>query len=254
MNYGMYVSASGVLTSLYRQDIHANNLANINTAGFKPEITTTVAREAARVEDGLAHLPSNLMLERLGAGVLLAPNRVSTEQGALERTGEPLDLAIEGEGFFVIGTPDGPRLSRDGRLTVNADGLLVQAASGMPVLDASDETIRLDPRRPVTVASDGTLSQGGPGGGVRLGFVAVDAAGLRKIGDNLLEAPPAAMNARRAPTGRVHQGAIERSAVDPIKAMLGVTSAATAVTNNARMIQLFDDLMNRTISTFARMA
>lgn len=252
MNYGMYVSASGVLTSLYRQDVHANNLANVNTAGFKPDITATVARESARVEDGLGHLPSNLMLERLGAGVLLAPNRVSAQQGSIEQTGAPLDLAIEGEGYFVVGTADGSRLSRDGRLAMNADGVLVQAASGMPVLDAAEQVIRLDPMRPVTVGIDGTVSQGGAGD-VRLGVVAVDPAGLRKIGDNLLEAPPAAMNARRPAPGRIHQGAVEGSAVDPIKAMMGVTSAANSVGNNARMIQLFDELMNRAISTFARM-
>ena len=253
MNYGLYVSASGVLTSMYRQDVQANNLANVNTAGFKPDIAATVARDAARVEDGVAYLPSNMMLERLGAGVLLAPNRVSQEQGTLQKTDGPLDLAIEGDGYFTVQTPDGVRLSRDGRMTMDTSGLLVQAASGYPVLDSAEQVIRLDPARPggVMVGMDGTVSQGG-GDAVRIGLVSVDPAGVRKVGDSLLEAPAAAVRGRAA--GRVRQGMVEGSAVDPVKAMMGVTNAALAVGGNSRMIQLFDELMNRAISTFARIA
>ncbi|MFG0252977.1 MAG: flagellar basal body protein, partial [Phycisphaerales bacterium JB038] len=69
MNYGLYTSATGVLAGMYRQDVLANNLANVNTTGFKQDFVTFKQRDPARLEDGLLHLDSNQMLEQLGAGV-----------------------------------------------------------------------------------------------------------------------------------------------------------------------------------------
>lgn len=107
MNYGLQISASGVLTSMYRQDVLANNLANMSTVGYKPDVPTTMLRDPARIEDDLGFMPSNDLIERLGAGVLSAPNRVSFAQGALETTNRPMDLAIEGDGFFVVRNDSG---------------------------------------------------------------------------------------------------------------------------------------------------
>lgn len=259
MNYGLNIAASGVLTSLYRQDVLSNNLANVNTAGFKPDIVATRARDAARIEDGLFHLPSNAMLERLGAGVLMAPNRVSLDQGALERTGAPLDLAIEGEGFFVVSAGSGTdterlRLTRDGRLTLDSRGRLVQAASGLPLLDVNGRPIRLDPGAEANVGPDGTIVQNGAAV-ARLQIAAVtDPAGLEKAGDNLFRISSGEVVSKRAGTGKVVSGFYERSAVDPIEAMMEITAAANAVATGGRMIQLFDELMGRAISTFARLA
>src|SRR5881396_1878551 len=102
MSYGLQISASGVMTSLFAQDVYANNLANIDTPGFKADIPSIMPRQAVRQEDGLPFLPSNKLLERLGGGVLLNPNRVDFTQGSFKDTGNPLDLAISGDGFFVV--------------------------------------------------------------------------------------------------------------------------------------------------------
>src|SRR4051812_42884899 len=75
MSYGLQISASGVMTSLYAQDVYANNLANMDTPGFKPEIPSIMPRLAVRQEDHLPFMPSNALLERLGGGALLEPHQ-----------------------------------------------------------------------------------------------------------------------------------------------------------------------------------
>ena len=131
MNYGSQLSLSGVLTALHRQDVATNNLANLNTVGFKPEIAMTRQRDVVRAEDGQWALPSDAMIERLGAGVQLAPTLTNFTQGTVAPTGNDLDVAIEGSGFLVVrdatdGAADRIRLTRDGRLTRSASGLTIQ--------------------------------------------------------------------------------------------------------------------------------
>jgi flagellar basal body rod protein FlgG len=256
MNYALQLSASGVLTSMYRQDVLANNLANVETVAFRPDIAATRQRDAATQEDALFNMPSNRLLERLGAGVLLEPNRVSTSQGAIEKTGNPLDLAIEGRGFFVVSSGagnDARRLTRDGRLTLNADGTLVQAGSGCPVLDSSGDRIRIDAAAgPVEVDDDGAIRQGDAVVG-SIQFVDVpDPSSLQKLGNGHFLADPAS-ELSPAP-GRVHARAVEGSGVDPIQAIMGITDAAQDIANNAKLIQISDELMGRLIRSVGRVS
>jgi flagellar basal-body rod protein FlgG len=260
MNYGLYVSASGVLTSMYRQDVLANNLANVNTAGYKPDAVATRQREAARVEDGLAGMPSNRLLERLGAGALLAPNRTSFAQGAMETTGNPLDAAIQGPGFFKVSAGAGSgkdriRLTRDGRFTTDSQGRLMTIAGGLPVLDDKDTPIVVSPNAgSARIKADGGIEQNGVTV-ARIGLVeAPNLGALQKVGGNMFRPTATQAAGLRPATGTIQPESIERSGVDPIQAMLGITNASMAVSNNARMIQLHDDLMNRAINTLGRVA
>lgn len=257
MNYGLQISASGALTSLYRQDVLTNNLANLETTGFKPDVPATMFRDAARVEDGLAHLPSDALVELLGGGVFAAPNRVAFAQGPLDTTGRELDLAIEGEGFFVLLDESAPggagkRLTRDGRFELDSRGRLVAATSGLPVLDASGRPIAVRGEGPVGVAADGTMSQDGVPF-ARVGVVeARDKGALKKLGDSLFD--PGASPALRAVEGRVRQGVLEGSAVNEVEALMAVTSASRDVQTNIGMITYHDRMMERAINTFARIA
>ena len=85
MNYGMYISASGALTSMHRLDALTNNLANVNTVGFKPHTPAVKQRDVARVEDDMPLADSNAMLERLGGGVQLAPAALVAPFGERQR-------------------------------------------------------------------------------------------------------------------------------------------------------------------------
>lgn len=255
----MYISASGALTSMHRQNVFANNLANINSIGFKPDSAQIIQRDAARVEDGLVSLPSNALLERLGAGVGMLADRTSFGQGALRVTGGPLDVAIEGDGFLKVSRTDADgrqsiHLTRDGRLTRDPDGRLVLAATGSPVLDEGNQEIVLPDRGNVGIDSAGLVSvEGAPIARLSLVDVA-DRGALRKVGNGLFHVPPAALQAAPAATGRLVQGHLEGAAVNEIDALMDVTSAAKAVSSNIRMIGYHDRLMDQAINTFGRVA
>lgn len=261
MNYGLYTSASGMLTGMYRMDVQANNLANMETVGYKSDSPATRQRASAREEDGLGSLPSNELLERLGAGVLLAPNRVSQAQGSLQSTGNPLDVAITGQGYLVVrqgeGTgPESIRLSRDGRLTLNKEGRLVQSSTGLPVLDTSDQPITLPAARSnkVDIESNGWVKVAGERvAQIQLATVS-DPTKLRKMGDNLMGGDQAMIAKRQEASGVLQQYHVERSTVDPVRTMLEISRAERAISSGAKMIQIHDELMSRAINTFGKVA
>lgn len=260
MNYGLQISASGVLTSMYRQDVLANNLANMSTVGYKPDVPTTMLRDPARIEDDLGFMPSNDLIERLGAGVLSAPNRVSFAQGALETTNRPMDLAIEGDGFFVVRNDSGGgpgsqiRLTRDGRFSLNNSGQMVMATTGMPLLDIRNQPVVPPGAGPVGVAIDGTMTQNGEIF-ARLQIADVpDRSVLKKEGSGLFATSAAGASSVTPIEGRVRQGTVEGAAVNEIKAMMAVSSASRAAQTNIGMITYHDRLMERAINTFGRTA
>lgn len=262
MNYGYNIGASGVLTAMHRQDVATNNLANIQTVGFKPDIAFTIPREAVRQEDGLYNMPSNTLLERLGGGVLLAPSRTSFKQGTITPSANPFDVAIEGDGFLTVSggasgaAGDQLRLTRDGRLTLNTRGELVTVSDGHRVLDTTGRPITLNPGLDVVIDGDGSIRQGGQEVAA-LGFVDVpkqSRGGMRKVGDNLFALNNSAASSTVTATGTIRQKAIEESGSDPIKAMMAVQSAASDVGTVAKIMQIHDDLMNRAINTLGRVS
>lgn len=257
MNYGMYISASGALTSMSRLDALTNNLANVNTVGFKPHSPATQQRDVARIEEGLAFADSNAMLERLGGGVQLARTRIGFSQGALRETGNPLDLAVEGDGFLMIrgdmsGNEAALHLSRDGRLTLGGDGTLVHATSGRPVLGAGNQPIRLDASKPVTIDGTGAIKQDGVQV-AQLRFVDVpDRQRLTKAGDGFFRMSNDAQEGLRPATGRIVQGSVESSAVDEIRELMKVQSAAGDARSNLAMVEYHDRLMDRAVNRLGR--
>ncbi len=261
MNYGYNIGASGMLTALHRQDVATNNLANLQTVGFKPDVAFTIPREAVRQEDGVYNLPSNKLLERLGGGVLLAPSRTSFKQGSITQSRNPFDLAIEGDGFLTVAAGgaggaqgDQTRLTRDGRLTMNTRGKLVTIAEGHEVLDSAGRPITLNPSQDFVVYGDGKILQGGQEVAT-IGFVDVaNKQSLRKVGDNLFAMSSSGAASMKPAMGTIRQNAIEESGSDPIRAMMAVQSAADAVGTNAKIMQIHDDLMNRAINTLGRVS
>ncbi|MHC4996159.1 MAG: flagellar basal body protein, partial [Planctomycetota bacterium] len=99
MNYGLYMSSSAVLTGMHLQDVAANNLANVNTVGFKAGLASIQSRDAESIEDRLGVDMAHQLLDKLGGGVLLRPSKVDTSNGALDKTENPLDVGIDRDGF-----------------------------------------------------------------------------------------------------------------------------------------------------------
>jgi flagellar basal-body rod protein FlgF len=152
MDNALYVGLSRQMTLRRELDIVANNIANANTTGFKVEelMVRTEPAKPARTVGG-----ANPVKFVLDDGVAR-----DFGQGALTQTGGDFDLALEGQGFFKVSTAGGERYTRDGRFTMSPDGKLV-TQNGQAVLDEGGGEINLDPLKgPVTIARDGTVSQG----------------------------------------------------------------------------------------------
>ena len=260
MNYGLYLSASGVLTNLHRQDVFAHNLANVKTVGFKRDLAAIRQRDPESIEEQFGPRLSHRLLDRLGGGVLAARTRISLAPAALEQTGGDLDLALPGaNSFFVVATQDATgtpqvNLTRDGRLTRDADGYLVTVAGGHRVLDNRDRPIQVPADGKVHVDDAGNLSVGEDQVATVQVAAASDPERLIKRGHGLfgwrggedLRQPVEAPNVR--------QGFVEASGVDPIMALMDLIGATKAATGNANLIRYHDLLMDRAVNVLGRVA
>jgi flagellar basal-body rod protein FlgG len=257
MNYGLNLAASGMLTSMYTLDVASNNLANVDTIGFKVDKPIITQRATARNEDGLYTLPTNMLLERLGGGVHLAPTVTDFSQGSFRTTNAPLDVAIEGKGFFVLDAGEGQgdqrlRFTRDGRLAVDAGGRLVHAGTGLAVLDDRGRPIRLDPNLPAAITPGGEVRQDGRAI-ARLQVTDIrNRDALQKMGDSLVGAVDNRPLDRVDADATIHSGMLENSGVNAISAMMAVRRASSGAQGNARMIGYMDTLMDQAINRFAR--
>src|SRR5256885_10977320 len=145
MNYGLYLSATGVLTNLHRQDVIANNLANVETVGFKRNIATFQQRlTEAQQRGGAENQETDPMLEHIGGGLFCAPTRLDMSQGELERTANNLDVSILGQGFFAVRDNDQARLTRDRQfMLANKGNLIMTNASASHVLGPDGQPISI---------------------------------------------------------------------------------------------------------------
>ena len=196
------IALSSLVVQQRALEVSANNIANAQTPGFKAE--------RVLFSDWLSRQPDNTRI----AYVQDRATYREQQDGTLTHTGNPLDLAIGGDGYFTVATPRGPRLTRAGRFTPATDGTLIDDA-GNALLDTNGQKMRIaaaDTR--LTVSADGSLSsENGPIG--RIGVVRPqNAALLQGEGDELLRA-----DAATTPVGTPHivQGAIEDSNAKPIQ-------------------------------------
>lgn len=257
MSYGIQIAASGLMTAMYRQDVYANNLANMDSVGFKADLPTSRPRPDVIAEDGVGHLPSNDLLRRLGGGSMLNANMIEFSQGPVRPTGNALDVAIEGDGFLAVrdvtgSSGDSVRLTRDGRMTRDKNGRLVMATTGLPILDVQGNSIQLGNGAGVEIDGNGTIRQGGSVI-AQLQFVDVsDERSLSKQGASLFRAPTESLASRRPASGTIRQRHVEESSVDEITALMKVTGASRDVDLNTSMIQQHDRLLERAINGLGR--
>ena len=253
MTYGLWLSTGGLQINQYRQDIVSNNLANVETAGFKRDLAVIHERPVASTEapDGLRF--RHRLLDRLSGGNWVRPTHTSFDQGDLVPTGGDLDAAIQGDGFFTVREGDALRYTRDGRFTLGPGGeLLMVAGEGrIKVLDDAGRPITIDPNgERITIGKDGSIHQGNVPV-AKLGVVEfTDRRSLKKVGKNLFtavgERPVAPQNSE------VHGGFIERSAQSPITGLVEMIEVTRAHELNARMITLQDQTIGLAVNTVGR--
>jgi flagellar basal-body rod protein FlgF len=247
MIYGLYLSAMGVLTHSNRQDVIANNLANAETVGFKRDLA--LFREQfteARLRSLNVSSRSNATLEGIGGGLAYAPTYTDLSQGEIETTGNPLDVAVDGNGFIAVRDGTETRLTRDGRFTTDREGYLATSVGGHRVLDNKSQPIKLE-SGPVSVAKDGTITQSDkPIGTIGLFDVAKPET-LIKRGGGLFGGGDLDKNLHPA-TGQFQGGALERTNVEPSSELAALMDTQRQLEANANMIRIQDQTLGRLVN------
>ena len=225
MDRGLYIAASGMLAEQVRQDQIANDLANASTSGYKAERTTQQSF-------------GNLLLTNSVTGATIGAQSTAVQVTGtvtdwtpqpLKDTGEPLDMAISGDGFFAIRTPDGVRYTRNGEFASNEAGQLV-TATGNLVLGRDNQ--------PVRIGADGKVDPR-----------ALNVVLLRnpeKAGDNLVTGTPGAA-AGQTP-GTVRAGALEGSGADATQSMVDMIASMRAYEAGQKVIHTIDETLGKAAS------
>jgi flagellar basal-body rod protein FlgF/flagellar basal-body rod protein FlgG len=232
MDSGYYAAMTGLIARTQALDLAATNLANAQTPGYRAE--QEYFRSVLLGPD--AH--DSQLGQTVNNFGLIGGDRLNLSQGALEQTGNPLDLAIEGEGFFMVQTPQGPRYTRDGSFHRTPTGRLVTEA-GDPVLSAAGQIIPIPPGQ-VAIGSDGVVSvDGGVAATVGV-FTFPKGTELTPEGANRYRAPdPDKVPPVLSKNMTVHQGAVENANQGVIPGTL-----------NLIMVQREAEMMQRALTVF----
>ena len=248
MNGGMYLAAAGALVQQMRLELLSNNVANINTIGYKAEKTVF------RVDDGAAATPP---MPAAGHAQPLSPYAppfsavIDFSQGAIQTTGNPLDVAINGDGFFSIQTPDGVQYTRQGSFTLNTEGVLV-TQDGYPVMGEGGE-IALE-EGTVEIDMQGTVYVDGDEAG-RLQITDFPNGGsLKKTGNGRFVTTDPAVLGRQPEGTIVRQGHLESANVNPVLAMTEMIETSRAFEAYQKVIQSADEATAKSISEVGRTA
>jgi len=250
MIYGMYLSASGIVANSYRQDVISNNLANAETNGFKRDLATFYARPTEAQATGRSDW-SNPLMEKIGGGILGMPTLVDSGQGDLEETGNNLDVAVQGSGFFTVSDGKTTKLTRDGRFMTDSDGMLIlSTARGQHVLSDDGQPIKLDPTKQTTIAEDGVIVQNGkPVSKIGL-FDAKNPRELMKLGGQFMSLPD--MKAITPSGATLRSQFIERANVDPATELTQLMETQRQLEANANMIRYQDQMLDKLVNQVGR--
>jgi len=232
MDNAIYVGLSRQITLQRALDIAANNLASTDTTGYKFEELMTGADPVMPAHSKVGSTPVTFV----------TANGVARDytQGPLTQTGEPLDVAIDGKGFFQVSTADGTRYTRDGRFMLDPTGKLI-TQDGDAVQGGGGD-INLDPKKgPVSISATGVISQGGAVVGQMSVVNFDDLSVLSKDGNNLFE--DTSNSTPQPATGAlIKQGMLEGSNVQPITQITRLIEINRAYAAASDMITSTSDL------------
>jgi len=219
MERGLYIAASGMVSEMARQDLIANDLANASTPGYKSD----QAVQASFGQMLLQNTATGAAIGSLGTGTHIVEQVTDFTAAPARETGEPLDFAVAGDGYFAVQTDQGVRYTRNGQFSAAAGGKLV-TAQGHPVLGQDG--------RPVTIGTDGKVDP------TRVGLFAV--TNPEKIGDSLLSGTAAGRG-----SGQVRAGALEGSGADPTRSMVDMIASLRAYESGQKVITTIDQTLDK---------
>ncbi len=238
MTRGLYAAAGGMLVGLLQHEVVANNLANGSTPGYKADRVGVASFQ--RVFDGTIAGDGGAAV--FHGSPTVGPNVIDGRAGSYTQTGNPLDLAVQGDGWFTVGTAGGERYTRAGRLTVAADGTLT-TSDGLPIL-GEEGAIQVPDGAEVKVNRYGDVTADGQVLD-RLRLVRfTDPATVVKVGQGLVTGGSPAP----AQFSVVRQGVIEESNADVTRQMVDMLAAMRAYEMNQRVVRAQDETLEQAIA------
>lgn len=248
---GLYTSGLGMKTQMQKLDVISNNLANVNTTGYKKDDTILSSFPDIlmnRINDTKQNIKMPTPMGKVTLGVQVDEVYTNHTQGSFVKTDEPFNLALQGEGYFVVSTPNGDeRYTRDGSFVIGQDGLLMTKEGNNVMGQNGIVTLRgdfLTQIREVNIDDRGVIAIDGEYiDTIRL-VNFEDNNALQKIGDNLYQGggEPAVF------AGKVLQGYLEGSNVNPVTAMVDMITVSRTYEANQKMIQVHDNLMGKAVN------
>lgn len=256
MIYGLYLSAQGADAAAFSQAVWANNLANAQTTGFKRDIPVFRAHAPFDVENQEPPAAPDTIDDQTG-GLSVEGTVTDFQQGSLQTTGNQLDVAITGmrPAFLEVAEGSSRWLTRNGKLTLTPDNILVQADTGFPVLSVDGEPVALpDGTSRVEIGPDGLVTTvNGNNDRIAAGQLSLveptNPELLLKEGQhlyaNLGKVQPAA-------GAELKQGMIEEADVNPVAGTLNLIQSSRGFEMNMNLVRLQDDLLGRLLQSVPR--
>jgi flagellar basal-body rod protein FlgF len=233
----MYKALSGAVAQMRRLEVTAQDLANVNTSGYKGQRLAFSEVLANGVQPE----------ERPGGWVAIGDQRTQLSPGDIQTTGNPFNLALENDGFFVVQTARGERYTRNGSFTLRSDGTII-TPQGDPLVGEGGPLQVTGTR--MEVGADGTVrSEEGEVGRIRVVRFA-DARRAVKEGANLFRSTPD--NIEAAADTRVLQGSLEQSNVSPVEGMVSLISLNRQFEAYERAMKLMDSATERLLADGSR--
>jgi flagellar basal-body rod protein FlgF len=236
MNSGYYAACTGLMARADALETIANNLANVSTTGFRGSRNVFSSILAST-----GNAPLSVLNQDANDYGVLSSTQLDTSQGILMPTGNELDLAIEGPGYFQVQTPTGTVYTRGGsfrvspqRQLVTSAGDLVMGANGLPVTMVG---------APVSIAPDGTISTNGAISGKLKMVEFAPTVNMQSTGGNYYTAP--AIDALVATKSQARQGSLESSNVNPVTTVVEMISAQRDVETMRRVLSMFSSEMDK---------
>lgn len=240
---GLFTARNSMINLQRKVDNTTHNLANAQTTAFKRSLTAAHARvDVGRNDEWLLHQDEHQRLDE---------NRISWQQGNLIQTNNPLDFALEGKGFFVVETNDGPRYTRAGAFARNGMGELA-TLTGQRVLDEGGRPIPLEGGR-VALSVDGVLSVDDKPVATLAVVDFQDLNSLERQGGNLYaQRDPLAETPRPAAEFRVRQGSLEASNVNVVESMVELIRFQRNYDLDQRSILAIDETLSKAVNEIGR--
>jgi len=243
---------SGALAMEMKLDVLSNNMANVNTVGFKEDRLFQLPWASEHLRDGIQQDSSNVAVNNISN--LAVGTFTDFGQGQLKNTGNTLDFSLAGDGFFSVQTPNGVQYTRNGNFALNKDSVIV-TQEGYPVLGTNNNPLKVT-GQPVTVDPSGAIQAAGAQVGSFNIVDFPDKQQLVKSGGSLYSPQNTNVQGTPVPASKVkiQQGFIETSNVDSVKMMTEMIEVVRGYETYQKVLQSVNDITSRTVNDVGKIS